>query len=76
MSAALLSNVSIYMHSMDMLRVTTVISLQADGLTVEQLERETGVDESQLGTRIRLEDVSDRISGFAGSSFLVSVHTY
>ena len=61
---------------MDMLRVITVIFLCAGGLTVEQPERETGVDDSQLAIRISGEDVSDRISGFAGSSSLVSVNTY
>ena len=61
---------------LDVLRAITVISLGPNGLTDEQLKRETGVDESQLATKIRLEDVSDRMSGFAGSSSLVSVNTF
>ena len=75
MKAALLSSVFIYMF-LDVLRAIIIISLGLGGLTVEQLERETGVDESQLATMIRQEDVSDRMSRIGGSSFLVSVHTY
>ena len=43
------------------------------GLIVDKLKRETGVNDSQLATRIRQEDV---ISIYAGSSPLVSVNTY
>ena len=51
------------------------IALCVGGPTVEQLERETGIDDSQLETMIGEENVSDRISGFAGSNSQVSVNT-